>query len=124
MERVAVPLNKKIFIQRDYSSGTAVRFSDEFPQELRGKVKINNSYTLLMIVSVRSKHFTMYMFKPLHSCTKTNPCFAPQLGGFLPCCHTLSHHKQFFCPKTTHVHYIFIFISRLVREHFKKPSTR
>ena len=29
---------KKLFIQRDYSEGTAVRFSKEFPVELRGIV--------------------------------------------------------------------------------------
>ncbi|XP_003383906.1 PREDICTED: golgin subfamily A member 7-like [Amphimedon queenslandica] len=37
MERSG-PFSKKIFIQRDYSYGTAVRFSSEFPQELRGKI--------------------------------------------------------------------------------------
>lgn len=30
--------SKKIFIQRDYSYGTAVRFSTDFPRELGGKV--------------------------------------------------------------------------------------
>jgi len=30
---------KKIFIQRDYSRGTAVRFATDFPRELTGKVK-------------------------------------------------------------------------------------
>ena len=35
MERNA----RKIFIQRDYSLGTAVRFSTEFPRELIGKVR-------------------------------------------------------------------------------------
>ena len=29
---------KKIFIQRDYSRGTAVRFATDFPRELTGKV--------------------------------------------------------------------------------------
>ena len=29
---------RKIFIQRDYSRGTGVRFSTEFPRELTGKV--------------------------------------------------------------------------------------
>ena len=29
---------RKIFIQRDYSLGTAVRFSTDFPRELTGKV--------------------------------------------------------------------------------------
>ena len=31
--------SKKIFIQRDYSRGTAVRFATDFPRELTGKVK-------------------------------------------------------------------------------------
>lgn len=29
---------RKFFLQRDYTNGTAVRFSDEFPTELRGRV--------------------------------------------------------------------------------------
>ena len=35
MERTNV---RKIFIQRDYSHGTGVRFSTDFPRELTGKV--------------------------------------------------------------------------------------
>ena len=31
---------RKIFIQRDYSRGTGVRFSTEFPRELTGKVSL------------------------------------------------------------------------------------
>ena len=31
--------SKKLFIQRDYNEGTAVRYSREFPVELRGKVR-------------------------------------------------------------------------------------
>ena len=34
---------KKLFIQRDYSQGIAVKFATEFPHELRGKVKTNTS---------------------------------------------------------------------------------
>ena len=30
---------KKVFIQRDYSQGIAVKFSTEFPHELHGKVR-------------------------------------------------------------------------------------
>lgn len=30
---------RKIFIQRDYSFGTGVRFSTEVPRELMGKVR-------------------------------------------------------------------------------------
>ena len=35
---------KKIFIQRDYSRGTAVRFATEFPRELTGKVDRQSVY--------------------------------------------------------------------------------
>lgn len=43
---------KKIFIQRDYSRGTAVRFATEFPRELTGKVDslflyINLTFTVV-----------------------------------------------------------------------------
>ena len=34
----------KLFIQRDYSEGTAVKFQERFPAELEGKVNIS-SYT-------------------------------------------------------------------------------
>lgn len=34
----SVSSTKKIFIQRDFSFGTAVRFSTELPRELEGKV--------------------------------------------------------------------------------------
>ena len=30
----------KIFVQRDYSDGTAVKFQTKFPQELEGKVRL------------------------------------------------------------------------------------
>ena len=30
---------RKIFVQRDYSRGTGVRFSTDFPRELTGKVR-------------------------------------------------------------------------------------
>jgi hypothetical protein len=38
--------SKKIFIQRDYSFGTAVRFSTDFPRELSGKVTSNKPLTV------------------------------------------------------------------------------
>lgn len=31
----------KLFIQRDYSEGTAVKFQERFPSELEGKVREN-----------------------------------------------------------------------------------
>ena len=43
---VAKMTSKKIFIQRDYSFGTAVRFSTDFPRELSGKVTSNRPLTL------------------------------------------------------------------------------
>ena len=33
--------DKKVFIQRDFSQGTAVRFSTDFQTELTGKVSVN-----------------------------------------------------------------------------------
>lgn len=36
----------KLFIQRDYSEGTAVKFLERFPSELHGKVKILNNSIL------------------------------------------------------------------------------
>ena len=30
--------SKKLFIQRDYSEGTAVKFQEHFPSELEGRV--------------------------------------------------------------------------------------
>ena len=38
MARIPPPHCTKVFIQRDYSEGTAVRFQTKFPQELDGKV--------------------------------------------------------------------------------------
>ena len=32
----------KLFIQRDYSEGTAVKFQERFPSELEGRVKNQN----------------------------------------------------------------------------------
>ena len=37
---------RKIFIQRDFSFGTAVRFSMELPRELAGKVSWNGLWLL------------------------------------------------------------------------------
>jgi len=38
MARLPPAYCTKIFLQRDYSDGTAVRFQTKFPQELEGKV--------------------------------------------------------------------------------------
>lgn len=38
----------KLFIQRDYSEGTAVKFQERFPTELDGKV--NNLFKFLIIL--------------------------------------------------------------------------
>ena len=46
--------SKKLFIQRDYNEGTAVRYSREFPIELRGKVR-----NLLVMVGI--KYNSMYL---------------------------------------------------------------
>ena len=40
MARLSSAQCTKVFIQRDFSDGTAVRFQNKFPQELEGKVQI------------------------------------------------------------------------------------
>ena len=40
MARLSSAQCTKVFIQRDFSDGTAVRFQNKFPQELEGKVLI------------------------------------------------------------------------------------
>ena len=45
-KRIVKMTSKKIFIQRDYSFGTAVRFSTDFPRELSGKVTSNKVLTV------------------------------------------------------------------------------
>jgi len=40
MARLPPAYCTKIFLQRDYSDGTAVRFQTKFPQELEGKVLV------------------------------------------------------------------------------------
>jgi len=42
MARLPPAYCTKIFLQRDYSDGTAVRFQTKFPQELEGKVVVLN----------------------------------------------------------------------------------
>lgn len=37
-EQMAQPQCLKVFIQRDYSEGTLVKFQTRFPQELEGRV--------------------------------------------------------------------------------------
>lgn len=41
---------KKIFIQRDYSHGTGVRFSTDFPRELTGKVSTASTTAAVAVV--------------------------------------------------------------------------
>jgi len=43
MARLPPAYCTKIFLQRDYSDGTAVRFQTKFPQELEGKVLFSAS---------------------------------------------------------------------------------
>ena len=46
---------RKFFLQRDYTNGTAVRFSDEFPTELRGRVSFH--YTMQKYWVLRCGNF-------------------------------------------------------------------
>lgn len=41
---------KKIFIQRDYSHGTGVRFSTDFPRELTGKVSTASTTAVVAVL--------------------------------------------------------------------------
>lgn len=47
MARLPPAYCTKIFLQRDYSDGTAVRFQTKFPQELEGKIDRNLFETTL-----------------------------------------------------------------------------
>lgn len=40
MTRILPSSCSKVFIQRDFSDGTAVKFQTKFPAELDGKVKL------------------------------------------------------------------------------------
>lgn len=40
LNRIPTAHCPKVFVQRDYSDGTAVKFLNKFPQELDGKVYI------------------------------------------------------------------------------------
>ena len=48
MTRIPPQHCAKVFIQRDYSEGTAVRFQNKFPSELEGKV--TDVYVLYLIL--------------------------------------------------------------------------
>lgn len=56
-DQMAPPQYLKVFIQRDYSEGTLVRFQTRFPQELEGRVSLRFERFLLyqthFIISVR-----------------------------------------------------------------------
>lgn len=41
---MAQPQCLKVFIQRDYSEGTLVKFQTRFPQELEGRVSISKMF--------------------------------------------------------------------------------
>lgn len=43
------PPTQKVFIQRDYSEGTLVKFQTKFPSELEGKVKRSASLVFLFL---------------------------------------------------------------------------
>lgn len=39
---MTTPKCLKVFIQRDYNDGTAVKFQTKFPPELEGKVRVRD----------------------------------------------------------------------------------
>ncbi len=46
MNRIPPPHCTKVFIQRDYSEGTSLKFHTKFPQELEGKVCTESRYSV------------------------------------------------------------------------------
>lgn len=48
----------KLFIQRDYSDGTAVKFQERFPRELEGKVKI-----FFFVFIIDDEHFAFRLIQ-------------------------------------------------------------
>lgn len=59
MDSSAPNSTRKIFIQRDYSFGTGVRFSTELPRELMGKVSFVAVFSYLHIY-ILGKHNPWY----------------------------------------------------------------
>ncbi|KAK4002970.1 golgin subfamily A member 7 [Daphnia magna] len=75
------PPTQKVFIQRDYSEGTQVRFQPKFPSELEGKIEREKfEYTLNTLNEVYAEAEKM-------SCSSCcEGCFACLTAYLLYCC--------------------------------------
>nr|CAG4645940.1 EOG090X0IRX [Lynceus sp. MCZ IZ 141354] len=84
----ACNVNCKVFIQRDYSEGTHVKFSNRFPPELEEKIeKEKFEYTINMINEVYNEAEKM-------TCSAyCEGCFACLTGYLLYCC-TETHYEK------------------------------
>ena len=56
----------KLFIQRDYSEGTAVKFQERFPSELQGKVKMKRNHIEKKDIPIDYSSFIRSIQKNLH----------------------------------------------------------
>jgi len=82
------PPTHKVFIQRDYSEGTQVRFQSKFPTELEGKVERDKlEYTINTLNEVYSEGEKMNC----SSCCEG--CFACLTAYLLYCC-TDTHYEK------------------------------
>jgi len=82
------PPTHKVFIQRDYSEGTQVRFQTKFPSELEGKVERDKlEYTINTLNEVYSEGEKMNC----SSCCEG--CFACLTAYLLYCC-TDTHYEK------------------------------
>nr|CAG4636663.1 EOG090X0IRX [Eubosmina coregoni]SVE70177.1 EOG090X0IRX [Eubosmina coregoni] len=82
------PPTQKVFIQRDYSEGTQVRFQAKFPTELEGKIEREKfEYTLNTLNEVYTEAEKM-------SCSSCcEGCFACLTAYLLYCC-TDTHYEK------------------------------
>ena len=46
MARIPPPHCQKVFVQRDFSEGTGVKFVTKYPQELDGRVRLSLTTTI------------------------------------------------------------------------------
>lgn len=96
MSRIPPPSCAKVFIQRDYSEGTLVRFSPKFPQELEGKVGPNVSQyiSIFLLYSGVPCSTVVKMLDWRFSGCKPVQSWAAPLG--IPCCIRPGKKRFFF----------------------------
>lgn len=57
------PNGQKIFIHRDYSQGTGIRFNNKFPQELDGLVSLSSNIICSFLRYFNSFHLSFFRFR-------------------------------------------------------------